>query len=189
MFQLVVALGNPGSEYADTRHNVAWLFLDQLQELNRAIWKTKFKGEYTELTIKGEKVYFLKPQTYMNLSGESVQAMCAFFKISPENILVIHDELDLPFGQIHFKKGGGLAGHNGLKSMAAILGTDQFSRMRVGIGRPVHGSVANWVLSSFSKEEKLSLPHLLEKLHDPFMQAMVEGIAKVGIYNKKDLLA
>jgi len=189
MFQLVVALGNPGQEYSNTRHNVAWLFFDQLQELSRAIWKSKFKGEYTELNIKGEKVYFLKPQTFMNLSGESVQALCAFFKISPEGILVIHDELDLPFGQIHFKKGGGLAGHNGLKSMAAMLGTDQFSRMRVGIGRPVHGSVANWVLSPFSKDEQLSLPHLFQKMHDPFMQAMIEGIAKVGIYNKKDLLA
>jgi PTH1 family peptidyl-tRNA hydrolase len=129
------------------------------------------------------------PQTFMNLSGESVQPLAAFFKIPPEQILVIHDELDIPFGQVHFKMGGGLAGHNGLKSIAASLGTDNFARMRVGIGRPPHGNVSGWVLSPFSKEEQVQLPLLLEKLNDPMLTAVVDGLAKVGIYNKKNLLA
>ncbi len=189
MFNLIVGVGNPGSQYSDTKHNIAWMLLDQSPLFRSSIWKSKFKGEYAESTVKGEKVYALKPQTFMNLSGESVQPMAAFFKIEPERILVIHDELDIPYGQVHFKMGGGLAGHNGLKSIAACLGTDQFARMRIGIGRPAHGDVANWVLSPFGKDEKIQLPTLLEKLHDPLLSAMVDGLGKVGIYNKKNLLA
>ena len=189
MFDLVVGVGNPGSDYAATRHNIAWLLLDHTPTFQGANWKSKFKGLYAEANHKGHKFYAVKPQTFMNLSGESVQPLAAFFKISPERVLVIHDELDIPFGQVHFKMGGGLAGHNGLKSIAQCLGTDQFGRMRVGIGRPVHGSVANYVLSPFSKEEQVQLPLLLEKLHDPMLSCVGEGINKVGIYNKKNLLA
>ncbi len=162
--------------------------MDQSEPFRSVIWKSKFKGEYAEAKIKGEKVYGLKPQTFMNLSGESVQPMAAFFKIAPAQILVIHDELDIPFGQVHFKMGGGLAGHNGLKSIATSLGTDQFARMRIGIGRPPYGDVSNWVLSPFGKDEAIQLPRLIEKLHDPFMTAMVHGLSKAGIYNKKNLL-
>jgi peptidyl-tRNA hydrolase, PTH1 family len=189
MFPFVVGVGNPGSEYAHTKHNIAWMLFDSLRELDSSIWKSKFKGLYTEALIKNQKSYFLKPQTFMNLSGESVQPMAAFFKFTPSQLLVVHDELDIPFGQVHFKMGGGLAGHNGLKSIAACLGTDQFARMRVGIGRPVHGTVSNWVLGPFGKEESIHLPLLLEKLHDPLLTCMVDGLNKVGIYNKKDLLA
>jgi peptidyl-tRNA hydrolase, PTH1 family len=189
MFQLIVGVGNPGSQYAETKHNIAWMLMDSLPAFRDATWKSKFKGLYAEASFKGHKCWGIKPQTFMNLSGESVQPMATFFKILPDQILVIHDELDLPFGQVHFKMGGGLAGHNGLKSIAQCLGTDQFGRMRVGIGRPVHGTVSNWVLSPFGKEEQLQLPTLLEKLHDPLMLAVVEGLGKVGTYNKKDLLA
>lgn len=189
MFQLVVGVGNPGPQYAETKHNIAWLLMDHSPLFSGSIWKSKFKGLYTEVNVKGKKIYALKPQTYMNLSGESVQPMAAFFKIQPQEILVIHDELDIPFGQVHFKMGGGLAGHNGLKSIAACLGTDQFARMRIGIGRPPHGDVANWVLSGFHGDQKIQLPLLLEKLHDPLLTAMVDGLGKVGIYNKKNLLA
>ena len=115
--------------------------------------------------------------------------LAAFFKIDPSKILVIHDELDIPFGQVHFKMGGGLAGHNGLKSIAASIGTDQFARMRIGIGRPVNGTVANWVLSPFGKEEQVQLPLLIEKLHDPMLTCVVNGLDKVGIYNKKNFLS
>src|SRR5688500_1806458 len=111
MFQLVVGLGNPGSEYAHTKHNIAWMLLDSSPVFERAVWKSKFKGLYAEATFKHHKFYGLKPQTFMNLSGESVQPLCSFFKIEPSQILVIHDELDIPFGQVHFKIGGGLAGH------------------------------------------------------------------------------
>ena len=189
MFQLIVGLGNPGPEYTNTRHNIGWMLMDYSPLFGSANWKSKFKGLYADVTYKGHKFYGLKPQTYMNLSGESVQPLAAFFKIDPNQILVIHDELDIPFGQVHFKMGGGLAGHNGLKSIAATLGTDQFARMRIGIGRPVHGTVANWVLSPFSKEEQVQLPLLLEKLHDPLLTCMVDGLNKVGIYNKKNFLS
>jgi PTH1 family peptidyl-tRNA hydrolase len=189
MFQLVCGVGNPGPKYAETKHNIAWMLLDHSPLFGNGLWKSKFKGLYTEASIKGDKFYALKPQTFMNLSGESLQPMAAFFKVAPQHILVIHDELDIPFGQVHFKMGGGLAGHNGLKSIAASLGTDQFARMRIGIGRPVHGDVANWVLSPFGKEESEQLPLLLQKLHDPMLSAMVDGLGKVGTYNKKNLLA
>lgn len=189
MFQLVVGVGNPGPQYVDTKHNIAWLLLDHTSPFSNAQWKSKFKGLYAETTLKGHKFYALKPQTFMNLSGESVRPMAAFFKLEPSQILVIHDELDIPFGQVHFKMGGGLAGHNGLKSICAQLGTDQFARMRIGIGRPPHGDVSNWVLSGFHGDQKIQLPLLLEKLHDPLVSAMVDGLQKVGIYNKKNLLA
>ncbi len=189
MFQLVVGVGNPGPQYAETKHNIAWMLLDNSPLFGKSIWKSKFKGLYAETTYKNNKLYALKPQTFMNLSGESVQPMAAFFKIEPAQILVVHDELDIPFGQVHFKMGGGLAGHNGLKSICATLGTDQFARMRVGIGRPPHGDVSNWVLGPFGKEEREQLPLLLQKLHDPLLTAMVDGLGKVGIYNKKNLLA
>jgi len=189
MFELVVAVGNPGSEYANTKHNIAWMLLDTVPVLTSSIWKSKFKGLYTESVYKGHKFYALKPQTFMNLSGESVQPLGAFFKILPSKILVVHDELDIPFGQVHFKMGGGFAGHNGLKSIASCLGTDQFARMRIGIGRPVHGSVSNWVLGPFLKEEEKQLPVLFQKLHDPLLTCVVEGLEKVGIYNKKNQLA
>lgn len=189
MFQLVVGVGNPGAQYAETKHNIAWMLLDNTPTFGNALWKSKFKGLYAEASIKGQKYYALKPQTFMNLSGESVQPMAAFFKFAPSQILVIHDELDIPFGQVHFKVGGGLAGHNGLKSIAAHLGTNDFARMRIGIGRPPHGDVANWVLGGFSKDEQIQMPLLLQKLHDPLVAAMVDGLNKVGIYNKKNLLA
>lgn len=188
MFQLIVGVGNPGTQYANTKHNVAWMLLDHYPPLQSALWKSKFKGLYAEGVVKGQKFYALKPQTFMNLSGESVRPMATFFKIPPQEILVIHDELDIPFGQVHFKMGGGLAGHNGLKSIAATLGTDQFARMRIGIGRPPFGDVSSWVLGPFGKEEGMQLPLLLQKLNDPLQIAMVDGLGKAGIYNKKNLL-
>jgi peptidyl-tRNA hydrolase, PTH1 family len=189
MFQLVVGVGNPGTEYATTRHNVAWMLLDYSSPFKEAQWKSKFKGVYSEISLQDKKYYALKPQTYMNLSGESARPLADFFKIPAQKILVIHDELDLPFGQVHFKMGGGLAGHNGLKSIAQCFGTDQFARMRIGIGRPLQGSVANFVLSPFSKEEQSLLPDLLEKLHQPLLACMMEGLNKVSVLNKKNLLA
>ena len=189
MFDLVVGVGNPGSEYAQTRHNVAWLFLDYLKEINHNAWKSKFKGLYSEGTFQGQKFYALKPQTYMNLSGESVQPMAAFFKVPPARILGIHDEVALPFGQVHFKMGGGFAGHNGLKSIGATLGTDQYARLRIGIGRPVHGAMSSWVLGNFTPDEKTQLDIIFEKLRTPFFECLKSGVAKVGPYNKKNFLA
>jgi len=188
MFRLVVGVGNPGTQYAATKHNIAWLLFDAHPTLRSANWKSKFKGEFCDVEIKGQKVTFLKPQTFMNLSGESVQPLAAFYKISPSEILVVHDELDIPFGQVHFKMGGGLAGHNGLKSIAATLGTDNFARMRVGIGRPVHGTVSDWVLSGFSKEQQQWMPALFEKLVVSLEECVLTGIAKASVVNKKPLI-
>jgi PTH1 family peptidyl-tRNA hydrolase len=189
MIKLVVGLGNPGSEYEFTRHNIGWLLLDAYNPISGNNWKSKFKGYYTDATIGSEKIYFLKPDTYMNLSGESVQPLCQFFKIKPEEILVLQDELDLPFGQIMFKKGGGLAGHNGLKSITQCLGTQDFHRMRIGIGRPVHGSVSNWVLSKFSGDKEIELGVVLDKSSEALSAFIKEGMKAATKYNKKDFLA
>lgn len=188
MIKLVVGLGNPGAEYELTRHNIGWLVLDSFKPIDGAFWKSKFKGSYTDKSIGGDKVYFLKPDTFMNLSGESVQPLCQFFKILPSEILVLHDELDLPFGQIQFKKGGGLAGHNGLKSMAQCLGNQDFYRMRIGIGRPVHGSVSNWVLGRFPSEQDTELGIVLEKSADAMNAFLKQGMKAATKYNKKDFL-
>ncbi|MBL7664113.1 MAG: aminoacyl-tRNA hydrolase [Bacteriovoracaceae bacterium] len=189
MIRLVVGLGNPGAQYELTRHNVAWLVMDSMKELDNANWKNKFKGEYTEIELKGNKCVFLKPQTFMNLSGESVQPLCAFYKITPSEILVVHDEVDLPFGQVGFKKGGGLAGHNGLKSIAQQLGTQDFLRLRVGVGRPVHGEVKNWVLTIFPKSEDHLLGKVLQGSADAIAHAIEFGFEKAASkFSKKNFL-
>lgn len=189
MIKLIVALGNPGAEYELTRHNIGWLLVDTHPEVSKNIWKSKFKGEYTDISINGEKVYFLKPQTYMNLSGESVQPLCQFFKITPEEILVVQDELDLPFGQIHFKKGGGLAGHNGLKSITKCMGSQEFYRLRMGIGRPTRGSVSSWVLSKFPPELDQELGIVMEKSNQALDYFLINGYKKASNkYNKVNFL-
>lgn len=189
MIKLVVGLGNPGAEYELTRHNIGWLVLDSCELLDGKFWKDKFKGIYTDASVNGEKVYFLKPQTFMNLSGESVWPLCQFFKITPQEILVLHDELDLPFGQIQFKKGGGLAGHNGLKSMAKSLGNQEFYRMRIGIGRPQHGSVSNWVLGRFPDSQDIELGLVLKNSAQALDAFLKQGMKAANKFNKKDFLA
>ncbi len=163
MIKLIAALGNPGQKYASTRHNIAWLLLEHLSFFPQLSWQSKFKGEYATHSINGETVYFLKPQTYMNLSGESVQPLAHFLKIEPAEILVIHDDIELPFGVIGFKTNGGLAGHNGLRSIANKIGTRDFKRLRLGISRPTTGTVEAYVLSNFSAEEQSALPIYLGK--------------------------
>jgi PTH1 family peptidyl-tRNA hydrolase len=154
---LIVALGNPGREYEETRHNVGWKVFDHLSFQKDLNWKEKFKGLFSLTNVKDEQVIFLKPQTYMNLSGESVRPAMDFYKVPIENILVIHDEIDLPFGTIHLKMGGGLAGNNGLKSLAQHLPNQNFLRLRMGVGRPKFGEVSAHVLGQFNQDEK---PHL-----------------------------
>jgi PTH1 family peptidyl-tRNA hydrolase len=160
MIKLVVGLGNPGIEYEFTRHNIAWILLDQIKELQSNTWKKKFKGLYTQ---NSQKVFFLKPETYMNLSGQSVQALCSFYQIRAEEVLVVQDEVDLDFGVLQFKNGGGLAGHNGLKSIAQGLGTNEFLRLRLGVGRPVHGTMSSWVLSAFKNDEIIALEQFMDR--------------------------
>ena len=186
---LIIGLGNPGREYEQTKHNVGWLLLDQFKPLEDVYWKSKFKGEYTSTELKSHKLYFLKPQTYMNLSGESARPLIDFFKLDPKRVLVLHDELDHPFGKVSFKKGGGLAGHNGLKSLAAHLETQDFYRMRIGIGRPQHGDVADYVLSKFSGDEAIALEDYLHKAQSALSFFLKQGMSKAANkYNKKNLV-
>lgn len=186
MIKLIVALGNPGSEYELTRHNVGWLVFDEYFANKSPVWKNKFKGEYCSLSIKGEQVYFLKPQTFMNLSGESVQALANFFKIQMNEMLVVYDEIDLPMGTIAIKKGGGFAGHNGLKSINQCTGKADFMRLRVGVGRPVHGTVSSWVLSKFSTDEDILLGRVLEASAECIDTALNLGYEKAATkFSKK----
>ncbi len=150
---LVVGLGNPGREYAGNRHNVGWMVVDELARRHGASWRGKFSGQLAELRIR---VALLKPETYMNESGRSVQAAASFFKVEPDALLVVHDESDLEPGRLQARLGGGLAGHNGLRSIAKQLGTPDFLRLRVGVGRPGRGDprpLADYVLSNFEPAE------------------------------------
>jgi PTH1 family peptidyl-tRNA hydrolase len=180
MDRLIIGLGNPGINYHHTRHNIGWDVFEEITFLRDVRWTEKFKGLYTVYNHDGDKIYFLKPHTFMNLSGESVQPLMKFFKISLENILVIHDEIDLPFGTIAFKNGGGLAGHNGLKSISACLGSQEFKRLRMGIGRPVHGDVSNWVLSGYTGEDKDFFGHYLKATAVAVEQYIKTGFEKTS---------
>ena len=153
LIELVAFLGNTGKQYERNRHNAAWLFADSLSSVSSLSWSKRFKGESATLNALGRKIQLLKPHTFMNLSGESIAEAASFYKIKPECILVVHDELELPAGTFALKWSGGLGGHNGLRSAKACLGTADFWRLRFGIGRPPHDDVALWVLSDFSKDE------------------------------------
>jgi PTH1 family peptidyl-tRNA hydrolase len=153
---LVVGLGNPGREYERTRHNAGWLALDELARRHNGSWRSKFSGSLAEVRLGDAKLGLLKPETYMNESGRSVGAAARFFKVAPEQVLVVHDDVDLESGRLQARSGGGLAGHNGLRSLAQHLGSQEFERLRIGVGRPGRGdprSVADWVLSPFAPEE------------------------------------
>ena len=153
---LVVGLGNPGREYAGNRHNVGWMVVEELARRHGASWKGKFSGQFAELRLDGHRVGLLKPETFMNESGRSVNAAVRFFKLEPDAVLVVHDEIDLEPGRLQARSGGGLAGHNGLRSIAAHLKTPDFLRLRVGVGRPGRGDArkpADYVLSNFTAED------------------------------------
>jgi peptidyl-tRNA hydrolase, PTH1 family len=153
---LVAGLGNPGREYARNRHNVGWLVAEELAGRHGGSWRAKFNGQLAEVRIEGHKVALLKPETYMNDSGRSVRAAMQFFKLDPDQVLVVHDETDLEAGRLQARLGGGLAGHNGLRSVNQHLGTPEFLRLRVGVGRPGRGDrrpLADWVLSDFAPDE------------------------------------
>ena len=160
---LVVFLGNPGKQYHYTRHNAGFLLAEHLPFSAALSWQKKFKGEYADYILGGRKISFLKPLTYMNKCGESIAAATAFFKLAHEQILIVHDDLELSFGEFALKQGGGLAGHNGLRSAAQLLGGKEFFRFRVGICRPARGSPSSYVLSKFSDEEAAELPDLLDR--------------------------
>ncbi|HZS31557.1 MAG TPA: aminoacyl-tRNA hydrolase [Gaiellaceae bacterium] len=153
---LVVGLGNPGREYARNRHNVGAMVANELARRHAGSWRSKFSGRMAEIRLEGHKLALLKPETYMNESGRSAGAAAAFFKVAPESVLVVHDDSDLELGRLQLRLGGGLAGHNGLRSIAQHLKTQDFLRLRVGVGRPERGDprpLADWVLADFEAHE------------------------------------
>jgi peptidyl-tRNA hydrolase, PTH1 family len=154
--KLIVGLGNPGKKYESTRHNVGFHVIDEVaKNLNINLNQEKFKGMFGFETIAGQKVFLLKPLTYMNLSGESVRPLMDFYKIGIDDVLIVYDDLDLPPGKIRLRQKGGHGGHNGIKSLLAHLGNENFKRIRIGVGRPEAGEpVANYVLSTFAPQEK-----------------------------------
>ncbi len=174
---LVAGLGNPGREYALTRHNVGWLVVDRLVIAHGGSFRGKFSGQLAEIRVGDYRLALLKPETYMNESGRSIASAARFFKVDPEALLVVHDDVDLEEGRLQVRAGGGLAGHNGLRSIAQALGTQDFSRLRIGVGRPGRGDprpVADWVLSAFPPETDVDA--LVER-----STAAVEAVVSEGI--------
>lgn len=177
---LIAGLGNPGKEYENTRHNVGFLTIDKIAEdVGVKITKKGFQGLYNLGQFEESKILLLKPQTYMNNSGNALREAREFYKIDTDKIIVIHDEMDLPLGRIKLKKDGGSAGHNGIKSIIPNIGSDNFARVRVGVGKPYDkNNVIKHVLSGFSKEERQQLPQVIESARDSVFTIIISGIEK-----------
>lgn len=184
--KLIAGLGNPGREYADTRHNFGFqaadAFLEFCRERYRAenlngSWRSSGGYELAEVSVAGNRVKLIKPLRYMNRSGEAVGEIMRFHKIPAAELLVIHDELDLPFGTLKLKSGGGDGGNNGLRSITECLGSGDYLRLRLGIGKPPQGMMdgSSWVLSRFSPEEKEFLPRIIEKACAAVEEVIVKG--------------
>jgi len=174
---LVAGLGNPGREYERTRHNAGWLVVDELARRREGSFRSKFSGQLAEVRDGDLRLALLKPETYMNVSGRSVAEAARFFKVEPGALLVVHDDVDLEPGRLQAKLGGGLAGHNGLRSIAEVLGTQDFLRLRIGVGRPARGDrrpVADYVLSPF--EPEIDVEALVSRAADA-----VEAMARDGL--------
>ena len=174
---LVAGLGNPGREHARDRHNVGFMVCDELARRRAGSFRSKFSAELAELRVEGRRLALLKPQTFMNESGRSVGPAVHFFKVDPRSLLVVHDDVDLEPGRLQARLGGGLAGHNGLRSIAQHLGTQEFVRLRVGVGRPERGDprpVADYVLSPFPPE--VDVEALVERAADAVETLVREGL-------------
>jgi len=184
--QLIVGLGNPGPKYEQTRHNVGFVFVDELARSKGASFKleNKFHGDVCKLSLAGHDIWLLKPNTFMNLSGKSVAALARFYKIAPESMLVVHDELDIPPGQLRLKQGGGHGGHNGLRDMITQLVSKEFIRLRVGIGHPGQSrDVSNYVLGKAPRDEQIEIDvaidealHTLPQIIDGELQAAMNHL-------------
>jgi len=174
---LVAGLGNPGREYERTRHNAGWLVVDELARRHDGSFRSKFSGRLAEVRLDGLRLALLEPETYMNESGRSLAAAARFFKVPAEALLVVHDDVDLEEGRLQARKGGGLAGHNGLRSIAQALGSQDFLRLRIGVGRPGRGdrrSVADYVLSGF--DPSVDLDALVARAADAVETMALEGV-------------
>lgn len=175
---LLVCLGNPGEKYENTRHNVGYMVADEIGERCRSpIQKLRFKALTDVVTISGQKVLVMKPVTYMNLSGEAVRPAADFYKIPPDHVLVISDDTALAVGRLRIRRGGSAGGHNGLKSIIQHLGTDQFPRIRVGVGEKPHPDydLADWVLGRFTGEDKKAIDAAVKRAADAVECLLAEG--------------
>ncbi|HEU0264105.1 MAG TPA: aminoacyl-tRNA hydrolase [Geobacterales bacterium] len=188
---LVAGLGNPGPTYRHTRHNVGFMAADYLADkLSLTLGRKAFDGLSGDGDWQGHRLILLKPQTFMNLSGRSVAAACRYHKLSPSGLIVMHDDLDIPFGQVRLKEGGGHGGHNGLRSIMAELGNGSFLRIRIGIGRPAQGETVDYVLSPFSRQEMLQLTLILDGVVQILSQLLVDGVPKaMSLNNNRNFLA
>jgi PTH1 family peptidyl-tRNA hydrolase len=188
---LVVGLGNPGPKYAGTRHNVGFMVADALQRRAAGTgWQEKFQGLASRADLAGRPALLLKPQSFMNLSGRSVARAAAFFRIGIPEIVVVHDDLDLEFGIVRVKLGGGTGGHKGLASCLADLGDPGFARVRVGIGRPPFGDATDYVLQPFSKIEAAELPDVVERAADAVEMVVAHGAARaMNEFNRRGAAA
>ena len=174
---LVAGLGNPGGEHAQDRHNVGWMVVDELARRHGGSFKGKFRGRLADVRLGDARLALLKPETYMNESGASIQAAAAFYKVAPEDVVVVHDDVDLEVGRLQARLGGGLAGHNGLRSIASRVGSQDFLRLRIGVGRPGRGDrrpVADYVLSPFAPEDDAEA--LITRAADAVEALVAEGL-------------
>lgn len=180
MPKLIVGLGNPGAQYAKTRHNTGWMALEAFAQKHSAVFdRHGFEGIYGELRWEGEKVILLKPLTYMNASGRAVAPLARFYKIPPEDMLVVYDDLDLPPGSLRMREKGSAGGHNGMKSIIQELGTQEFPRLRIGIGRPAPGwSVVDWVLAPFGEADLALINQVLPRAVEAMESFLTDGPVK-----------
>jgi PTH1 family peptidyl-tRNA hydrolase len=186
---LIVGLGNPGTKYTLTRHNIGFLAIDALaRSFNGELRKEEHKALTLKLKLDDQEVLLAKPQTYMNHSGESVVPLMQYYKIEPEHVLVIHDEIDLPFNYMKIQKNRGPGGHNGIKSITEQLGHQDFARIRLGVGRPSNTNipVVDYVLQNFDKEEQTRLVEFLNRTGDAIESFIFDGFERAaGEYNQK----
>ncbi len=185
---LLVGLGNPGDRFENTRHNVGFLIVDELAErLNVPVQKLKFKALTNTVTLAGQQVLLMKPVTYMNLSGESVRPAADFYKIPPDHVLVFSDDVALPLGRLRVRRGGSAGGHNGLKSIIQHLGTDQFPRVRVGVGDKPHPDydMADWVLSKLQGPDRQVIDRAVARAADAAEEILARGVdSAMNLYNQ-----
>ncbi|HEX7065158.1 MAG TPA: aminoacyl-tRNA hydrolase [Bacillales bacterium] len=183
--KVIVGLGNPGFQYEKTRHNVGFMVLDELSKrLGIPVKKKKFNAVFGMGTLQGEKIVLVKPLTYMNASGEAVRPLLDYYNAAADDLVVVYDDLDLPAGKIRLRQKGGTGGHNGMKSIVAHLGTKEFKRIRIGIGRPESPGIGviDYVLKPFSKKEKPAVSESIDRaaescekwLNTPFLEVMNE---------------
>ncbi|HET9014371.1 MAG TPA: aminoacyl-tRNA hydrolase [Thermomicrobiaceae bacterium] len=186
---MIAGLGNPGRKYAGTRHNIGFLVVDELaRRLPRGENRRRFDSQLTETSTPGARVVLLKPETFMNLSGNAVSAAARWYRVPPERVLLVHDDMDLPFGQLRLRPGGSSGGHNGVTSVIQQLGTERIPRLRIGIGRPELGTTISYVLNRFTRDEERALPDVVANAADAALSWERDGIeVAMNLYNRRDV--